>query len=58
MGIDVRSGNEHEVSCPHCRKTFAAPLLTGPRGRGFKCPHCRLFVSLERADDPISRDPS
>jgi transposase-like protein len=42
----------YEVECPHCGKTFAGRLLTagssaGPRG--FKCPHCRLFVPLERA---------
>jgi tRNA(Ile2) C34 agmatinyltransferase TiaS len=38
--------------CPHCGKTFEAALMTGasaPRARGFKCPHCRLFVPFERA---------
>jgi len=41
-----------EVECPHCHKTFAAELLEGAaaRYRGFKCPHCRLFVPAERAD--------
>ena len=57
MGTDVQSGNVHEVTCPHCRKTFTAPLLPGRRARGFKCPHCRLFVPLDRASDaPLSRD--
>jgi DNA-directed RNA polymerase subunit RPC12/RpoP len=43
---------ENHVVCPHCRKEFEGELLEssatgGPRG--FKCPHCRLFVPLERA---------
>jgi hypothetical protein len=40
------------VRCPHCKKPFeAAAPMTGPaaRYRGFKCPHCRLFVPYERA---------
>ncbi len=59
MGLNVRTGNEHEVSCPHCRKHFAAALMPGRHSRGFKCPHCRLFVPLERAADaPLTRDPA
>jgi predicted Zn-ribbon and HTH transcriptional regulator len=41
--------------CPHCGKEFEAELLVGssaPEARGFKCPHCRLFVPAERAKDP------
>ena len=40
-----------EVVCPHCKKTFKAPLIAGgaERYRGFKCPHCRLFVPAARA---------
>jgi len=57
MRADVQMGNEHEVSCPHCKKPFAATFLPGLRSRGFKCPHCRLFVPLERAADaPLTRD--
>jgi transposase-like protein len=43
----------HEVICPHCKKQFRAELLGGrdERHRGFKCPHCRLFVPYERADE-------
>jgi len=59
MGVDVTAGNTHEVSCPHCKKGFAAQLMSGLRNRGFKCPHCRLFVPLDRAADaPIARDPA
>lgn len=41
-----------ELECPHCHKTFSAELLEGTaaRYRGFKCPHCRLFVPAERTD--------
>jgi len=42
------------VRCPHCKKVFesAAPM-TGSAARytGFKCPHCRLFVPYERAEE-------
>jgi hypothetical protein len=39
-----------EAVCPHCRKPFVAELLARPsaRHRGFKCPHCKLFVPRER----------
>jgi hypothetical protein len=41
-----------EVTCPHCNKPFEAQLIEGatPPHRGFKCPHCRLFVPYERAN--------
>jgi DNA-directed RNA polymerase subunit RPC12/RpoP len=44
----------HEIVCPHCKKTFTASLMDGAaeRYRGFKCPHCRLFVPAERAVEP------
>ena len=49
-----------EVECPHCHKTFDAEPMPGggaARYRGFKCPHCKLFVPLERATDAgLSRD--
>ena len=40
-----------EVVCPHCKKTFTAELIAGQteRHRGFKCPHCKLFVPADRA---------
>ncbi len=57
MVADVQADNEREVSCPHCKKPFTAALLSGRRARGFKCPHCRLFVPLERAADaPLHHD--
>ena len=52
-------------SAPHCQKTFEAELLTGgsDRHEGFKCPHCKLFVAYERADEqdrvePLVKTPS
>jgi DNA-directed RNA polymerase subunit RPC12/RpoP len=49
----------YQVDCPHCGKTFHGELLVGssPRAaRGFKCPHCRLFVPYERAGRQRSDD--
>jgi DNA-directed RNA polymerase subunit RPC12/RpoP len=38
------------INCPHCKKAFEGDLLAGTaeRYRGFKCPHCRLFVPAAR----------
>jgi DNA-directed RNA polymerase subunit RPC12/RpoP len=43
----------HEIVCPHCKKTFTAELISGgaERYRGYKCPHCKLFVPAERAEE-------
>jgi hypothetical protein len=53
------SGDSFEIVCPHCKKTFTAELIDGAaeRYRGFKCPHCKLFVPAERAsaEDAASR---
>jgi DNA-directed RNA polymerase subunit RPC12/RpoP len=42
---------QQQVVCPHCKKTFTAELIVGDteRHRGFKCPHCKLFVPADRA---------
>jgi endogenous inhibitor of DNA gyrase (YacG/DUF329 family) len=50
---DSAQSEVFDVTCPHCRKEFRQELLTGPAARytGFKCPHCRLFVPYERADE-------
>ena len=47
------NGERYSVTCPHCRKAFIGELLVGAgeRHRGFKCPHCKLFVPAERADE-------
>jgi len=49
----VTGTSNFDVSCPHCGKTFEAELIEGAAQRyeGFKCPHCRLFVPYERADE-------
>jgi endogenous inhibitor of DNA gyrase (YacG/DUF329 family) len=43
----------YEVQCPHCRKRFRAEPMSGSAARyaGFKCPHCKLFVPWERAEE-------
>jgi transposase-like protein len=42
---------KYEVVCPHCKKSFRGELIGADESRqGFKCPHCRLFVPLERAE--------
>jgi len=53
-----------DVECPHCHKSFRAETIEGSaaRYRGFKCPHCRLFVPFARAQEqdllePMSREP-
>ena len=49
----LSSGDDEASVCPHCHKPFDAPLLEGgpERHRGFKCPHCRLFVPESRTED-------
>ncbi len=41
-----------DIVCPHCKKPFTASLMAGgaERYRGFKCPHCRLFVPAARVE--------
>ena len=51
---DTQQTQEITVECPHCHKTFAGERIDGGRAaryRGFKCPHCKLFVPFGRADE-------
>jgi predicted RNA-binding Zn-ribbon protein involved in translation (DUF1610 family) len=51
--------SSYSVVCPHCGKSFEGELLVDPStpsSRGFKCPNCRLFVPLERADEAEPSD--
>jgi DNA-directed RNA polymerase subunit RPC12/RpoP len=51
----------YEVECPHCHKHFTAPIIEGSaeRYRGFKCPHCKLFVPAAHGEDQaLTRDSS
>jgi DNA-directed RNA polymerase subunit RPC12/RpoP len=44
-----------EMICPHCKKPFNGELLArNSRHEGYKCPHCRLFVPIERANGQSS----
>lgn len=50
MADETQAGEPTEITCPHCKKPFSADLMAGSaeRYRGFKCPHCRLFVPAAR----------
>ena len=49
---DTKQTQGFTVECPHCHKTFEAAAVQGAgRIRGFKCPHCRLFVPLDRVEE-------
>jgi len=52
MAEHVNGGDPVEVVCPHCKRSFTGRLIAGAaeRYRGFKCPHCKLFVPYTRAD--------
>ena len=59
MVADGATDNAQTAVCPHCHKPLTAELIAGgvERHRGFKCPHCKLFVPESRAEDaPLSRD--
>ena len=50
MAEGAPSDRQFEVECPHCHRSFRAELIGAKSAQaGFKCPHCRLFVSYERA---------
>ena len=56
MADATQQGEVFDVECPHCHKHFRSELLQAQAVRhvGFKCPHCRLFVSYERAAEQTS----
>ena len=58
--IGIHSQKRHRYSCSVCKKTFSAELIDGAaaRYRGFKCPHCKLFVPAERTDADEEPAPS
>jgi DNA-directed RNA polymerase subunit RPC12/RpoP len=53
MPSAVDPSDTFDLVCPHCRKSFESRLIGGDaeRYRGFKCPHCRLFVPAHRVAD-------
>jgi predicted RNA-binding Zn-ribbon protein involved in translation (DUF1610 family) len=41
---------QQDVVCVHCRKAFRSEILAPQTEQaGFKCPHCGLYMPLERA---------
>jgi DNA-directed RNA polymerase subunit RPC12/RpoP len=59
MAQPPNSDGPYDVVCPHCNKRFEAQLLSGEsdRHRGFKCPHCRLFIAYARAEEQDRVEP-
>ncbi len=55
-GDDALDLPVEDVVCPHCKKKFTAQLIAGTaeRYRGFKCPHCKLFVPATRSDRQLN----
>jgi tRNA(Ile2) C34 agmatinyltransferase TiaS len=55
---DIAKEPGFTFECPHCHKQFDAEVVQGAgRIRGFKCPHCRLFVPYDRvAEQALTRD--
>jgi DNA-directed RNA polymerase subunit RPC12/RpoP len=47
----VNAPGYRDVICVHCGKPFRAEVL-GPQTEqaGFKCPHCKLFMPIERVE--------
>jgi transposase-like protein len=60
MATDGQETKAFDVTCPHCKKTFTAQVMDGgaARHRGFKCPHCKLFVPFERASERDLLEPA
>jgi len=57
---EASAQERYEVVCPHCKKPFEGELMIAaapPWTRGFKCPHCRLFVPFERAEGEPQETP-
>ena len=44
-----------QVTCLHCRKQFR-PKILAPKSEhaGLKCPHCKLYMPLDRVDSAAS----
>jgi hypothetical protein len=60
VGGRTDEGVGYRVECPHCHKPFTAEVIEGAaaRYRGFKCPHCKLFVPAAHGEDQaLTRDP-
>jgi hypothetical protein len=48
----VKGSAVDNATCVHCGKAFHAEVL-GPESEqaGVKCPHCKLFMPLERVEE-------
>ena len=48
----AQAAPDQKLTCVHCGKPFRAEVLS-PKSEqaGVKCPHCRLFMPLERVEE-------
>jgi hypothetical protein len=47
----AQAAPDHDLTCVHCGKPFQAEVLSPESEQaGVKCPHCRLFMPLERVE--------
>jgi hypothetical protein len=48
----AKGSTAHDVVCVHCGKPFHAEVLSPETEQaGVKCPHCKLFMPLERVEE-------
>jgi phage FluMu protein Com len=48
----VKGSAVQDVTCVHCKKPFCAEVLAPETEHaGLKCPHCKLFMPLERVEE-------
>jgi hypothetical protein len=54
----AKAPSVQDVICVHCGKEFRAEVL-GPdtEQAGVKCPHCRLFMPLDRVEPDDGDEP-
>jgi DNA-directed RNA polymerase subunit RPC12/RpoP len=48
----AKGSTADEMVCVHCGKPFRSEVLApDTEHAGFKCPHCRLYMPLERVEE-------
>jgi DNA-directed RNA polymerase subunit RPC12/RpoP len=48
----AKGSTADELVCVHCGKPFHSEVLApDTEHAGFKCPHCRLYMPLERVEE-------
>jgi predicted RNA-binding Zn-ribbon protein involved in translation (DUF1610 family) len=48
----AKGSSAQHVVCVHCGKPFRSEVLSPDTEQaGFKCPHCKLYMPLERVEE-------